>query len=714
MSTFRSVLGAAVLLATLGQGDGEEARFEKEYGRVQQQMVNKRWKKARASLLELLGEHPGERYVLAREAEIRRDLERCSFWMDHPAPPPAELVSGELLSYRRSTGAIKLRYRPGNLQDFERSRSPLGALVHPLTFDGSYSIELDLPKYPSHAFPSVLIGFDTEVPIQVVFGLKKSGRGNLLTWLPAKIIELRDGGAKLLADKENPQVVGGEPARLRVTVKSGSVAAYCNGRKLVSARRPKGLYGRIAVLNPGSFRELVISGTAQSSWIDGLEDAATQERWSAFEQSFEVDRLLPDWFRAPEPEARASIAAAYPGERSELRDVLLAETVAHLEAGEVQAALAAATGVAAKRGGEPYRSYLTTLVYYETGDLWAAADSSRRLVELAPAHAPSLLLRGEVLLALGRAEEAAEELDRWDGEPPASADLVELQVRAWLRAGRVERAQAALEAGIEGGAHAASLRRVGELVTQVLHGPRWDEVYEVKTKNYHVVSNLDRETCFEVGQVLEESLQRFNRDLRRLPRSTRRYKVYLFAGQAGFQAYLSDTYGTRRENVAGLYRSDVDQLLLWNLPDRDELLRTTRHEGFHQYFDRLVPQSPRWLNEGLAEYYENIRSVGGSWHQDLPNERHLAAIRRRSNRIALRDFLHASPAEFYAHPKSYPQAWALVHFLLHSTDEARSDFDELIDRLIAGENPSRALAAVFGSGDLETLERAFGAHLNEL
>ena len=34
-----------------------------------------------------------------------------------------------------------------------------------------------------------------------------------------------------------------------------------------------------------------------------------------------------------------------------------------------------------------------------------------------------------------------------------------------------------------------------------------------------------------------------------------------------------------------MYSPLLKQLLIWNTPDSDRMIRTARHEGFHQYLD---------------------------------------------------------------------------------------------------------------------------------
>ena len=56
---------------------------------------------------------------------------------------------------------------------------------------------------------------------------------------------------------------------------------------------------------------------------------------------------------------------------------------------------------------------------------------------------------------------------------------------------------------------------------------------------------------------------------------------------------------------------DVKQLLIWNVPERESMLSTIRHEGFHQSLDRISGEAPDWLHEGMAESIEEAVLVPG-------------------------------------------------------------------------------------------------------
>ena len=191
-------------------------------------------------------------------------------------------------------------------------------------------------------------------------------------------------------------------------------------------------------------------------------------------------------------------------------------------------------------------------------------------------------------------------------------------------------------------------------------------VVRVQTQNYVVRSDIDQATCFEAANLLEKFYAKFNVHLRRVPGLEKKsFRVYLFSGQKGYLAYGRDLFGRDKTNTAGLYSPVVKQLLIWNLPDAEQMMRTVRHEGFHQYFDRLVGASPTWLNEGLAEYYEGSKLVKGAWSDGEINGGHMETL-AKTELIPLKDFLKIQPGAFYD-PRivemCYAEAWAFVHYL---------------------------------------------------
>src|SRR5207244_794274 len=144
--------------------------------------------------------------------------------------------------------------------------------------------------------------------------------------------------------------------------------------------------------------------------------------------------------------------------------------------------------------------------------------------------------------------------------------------------------------------------------------------------------------------------------------SSERFLVCLFSGQEGYTNYIAGL-GVHVENTLGVYFPDLKQLLIWNQPQRERMFETIRHEGFHQYFDRITHNAPRWLNEGLAKYFQVSELVNGRWKDGIVPGEHLRALSEGAL-VPLSTFLRMDATTFYSRASlHYAEAWAFVHFL---------------------------------------------------
>jgi hypothetical protein len=127
----------------------------------------------------------------------------------------------------------------------------------------------------------------------------------------------------------------------------------------------------------------------------------------------------------------------------------------------------------------------------------------------------------------------------------------------------------------------------------------------------------------------------------------------------------------------------LDFLERENAAQFDEITRQmfTRlyHEAFHAYVENFVyPQDkcdvPRWLNEGLAQVFEEGILELGALRLDAPSRTRLAAMQadlRGQPRLTLTELLTADGRAFLvAHPTAaktsqryYLYSWALAYYL---------------------------------------------------
>jgi hypothetical protein len=117
---------------------------------------------------------------------------------------------------------------------------------------------------------------------------------------------------------------------------------------------------------------------------------------------------------------------------------------------------------------------------------------------------------------------------------------------------------------------------------------------------------------------------------------------------------------------------------------RAEFHTDLRHEATHALLHNALPYVPLWLDEGLAEYFENpvaLRADGGA------HRRNLSLAIRLGWRPNLAD-LEARRKLTEMGGREYRDAWGWVHFLLHGPPEARAALMEFLTTIPTGREPT--------------------------
>jgi hypothetical protein len=154
-----------------------------------------------------------------------------------------------------------------------------------------------------------------------------------------------------------------------------------------------------------------------------------------------------------------------------------------------------------------------------------------------------------------------------------------------------------------------------------------------------------------------------------LPASERPILVYLFESQDRYERYMAARYPQlprRRAFFIAQPRMGGEDLTVytyWGPRTRQDL----RHELTHALLHSVLKGVPQWLDEGLAEYFEQPPQNSGV------NDSHLNHIRRSvvdpfrpdlARLEGLEQVKDMSPAE-------YREAWAWTHFMLRGDKQSR-------------------------------------------
>ncbi len=680
---------------------------------------------ARERLDALLETHRERPWAYGKRLELERLFEEIAFATAFPEPRPADLVSGDLKRYIDLSGSLDVVYSKDALGDFgvlpslrERIHRTNGKAVaarpatnrshvlFPARFDGSVRIEVSgeaWPSTPGHK-PTITFGRRPDLSqVTVRFFTRKIEKSDRRT-VGISISQRGAGEIRSIDSSERSPLVPDEPYTVVVDARGSSIRVLANGRRVVSGRLTGDTSGLVSVL-VDDFTSIRLTGRIEPQWMQGLADGYREASRAEFETSYDAAQVVPAWLRAERtPDAPPVAAVEHGHERYE----------APLRASLGRGDEAAVEELLGRAGSDPAvsvagREHLKAIVHRGRGDLLRALSHVRTATEADPANAEFWRLRLDLATELRHEPGVLDDIAADASGFPAVVDLFEAVADTLLRSHRADLARRVLERAAALGLSSNEIDRTHRVLVKAERGPVWPRFHEFETDHYVVRSDLDRAVCREAATTLERAYTWYRREL--LPADTdRKFPVYLFSGRAGYDAYLEDLEIETPLHSAGLYSITLKQLLIWNLPDRDMMMRTVVHEGLHQYLDVVSDSIPRWLNEGLAEYYE-VATIGAIRSTGQVHEEHVATA--RIFRLPLAQFVRLSPGRFYAFGgAAYAQGWALVHFLRHGGREPRALFDEIVATLPERDG-SLVLDAIERYG-FEKLQDEYDAYMRSL
>lgn len=716
---------AACLLAAALSAPQDEAGFVAGLAEARVAFEKRDWKKAEGAARALLTEHERRPYVWLHLPELVDLLESSSFFASYVEPEPRTLISGELISYSKSGANLKLRYTPKTLGDFQvvGGEGDTAIRLHPVVFAGAYTVEIKGPSYPSGGddklVPTLLYGMEERAGQAVAFGFSEFRSKGRLLYAPATLRIREDGEWRDDDSQQAEPGVGGEPFDLKVKVEDTRITVTSNGKPLFTSKKKSNVLGQIGFAGFTPFGELLISGRAQPGWLQGKLDEHLQAAWERHASKLRRESPLPEWL-ALKPAGGGKMLEFDPRELPMPSAKLSPKKIAELletKPGQIRKAFEALEKLGADEVPDGLRTWLTALLHYRGRHLEDALVACEQVSTEFPDFVAAKRLRARLYLRLGKDEQAlaiGREVCAADPEDDrAAAELAELQ----FSCARYDDFVAHLRARAELGRFTTELDELNSLFSRAKNGPGWQKPIEVKTAHYVVASDIDRKTCVEAAEMLENSLARFQARLGALPKErTEPFRVYLFSGFAGYRRYVRDALDAGAENTAGMYHFALEQLLIWNLPDHEQMLRTVRHEGLHQFMAKSFGELPRWVHEGLAEFYENAEFTRGPSREIVTHPEHLPSLQgEEAKLVPLAEFVRYDPEDFMRDAElHYAEAWAFVHFLMTGPPARKAILDSLLASSRTGIGWEESVERAFESVDVAALEREFVAHVAAL
>lgn len=196
--------------------------------------------------------------------------------------------------------------------------------------------------------------------------------------------------------------------------------------------------------------------------------------------------------------------------------------------------------------------------------------------------------------------------------------------------------------------------------------------------------------------------------------------VVVFRNDASFHEFKPrDPRGRVMDTVAGYLttRPDANYIVLAARNNQTQTYRVVLHEFAHYLIHGAVPRVPRWLDEGLADFYSTIQIDTGDGQVRIGDAIRGHQVRLRGGLIIPLDRLLSARGEstifgdLREQLTFYAQSWALVHYLtLGHGGKRDGQMESYLQAIAAGGSLAEAGQQAFGR-DLRPLHTELATYV---
>lgn len=246
-----------------------------------------------------------------------------------------------------------------------------------------------------------------------------------------------------------------------------------------------------------------------------------------------------------------------------------------------------------------------------------------------------------------------------------------------------------------------------------------------ESRSYHVFHNLSAAEAKLFASHMDAVFDEYSARFANLSSSKPRpMPLYLFRKQAEYEAFMA-SIDINAANTGGMFFvTRKDEGLATFVGDRPvtQTFAVLQHEGFHQFAHRHIgPDLPIWVNEGIAQYFEDGVLVGRKMYVGPANAGRVAAVKQALAKNEQFDFdtlLNISNEQWSKNvvegkreaALQYDQSWSIAYFLIVGENGRYRDAFEKYLKLVAQRRPGsdpeararsqmRAFSEAFGTTD---------------
>ena len=216
----------------------------------------------------------------------------------------------------------------------------------------------------------------------------------------------------------------------------------------------------------------------------------------------------------------------------------------------------------------------------------------------------------------------------------------------------------------------------GDLEFEIVDlGTRGKDYFDLSTNTRNV--QLPAEFTSELRARITKTYQILSRmiALEKIQRVA--VNMELLGNQADYQKARQRYAKNISANSLGFY-SGNHNLAVVLASHNEQTAKTALHEAAHVINHGIMMATPRWLNEGLAEYFEQLKAFASAATVH-PNSYALNYLRQHGNR-PLAEFLRDERWQDSNNQRNYATAWGLIYFLMDSRNN-RALLAELLNQV---------------------------------
>ncbi len=243
---------------------------------------------------------------------------------------------------------------------------------------------------------------------------------------------------------------------------------------------------------------------------------------------------------------------------------------------------------------------------------------------------------------------------------------------------------------------------------------------EVRSQHFVVLTDSNEKQARRVASQLERMRAVFH-VLLPTASDTAGSPVIVLAlkDKKAFQALEPEAYLAKGQlELAGLFMRapDKNYILLRLDAQGDHPYATIYHEYTHFMLRNASEWIPLWLNEGLAEFYQNSDIEEKEVLLGQPSEDDILYL-RQNRLLPLTTLLKVDQTSPYYHEEQkgsvfYAESWALTHFIRVTDRQKGTDrLQDYAKRLIKKEDP--VIAAQEAFGDLNVLQKSLNSYISQ-